>query len=410
MRSEVYPSLALRRVGKLVGGGTPSSEESNWDGTIPFVTPPDLRPVSGSSIFSTQRTLTERGAISGSAVVNAGAVLLSIRAPIGYVAQVGMRSAFNQGCRAIIPSEIVDGRFLTYTLLASKPELEALGRGTTFMELSTVQMASFKVPVPSVKTQVLIADYLDRETARIDALIAKQEQLIEKLTERRHAVIDSVLTVGLSADVDFKDSGVKWLGRIPEGWRTKPLWSMYKRLKDTEHPDEKMLSVFRDYGVVLKNSRQNINKTAENRNIYQLVHPGWLVTNRMKAWQGSVGISPHRGIVSGHYLCFSPLHQESNEYLNWLFRSPRYAVGYSLISRGVRIGQAEIDNDDYRVVPVLLPPIAEQVQISQFLEKQTSKIDTLIDKTRAFIALSKERRAALIAAAVTGQINVREVG
>src|SRR5579875_3961930 len=107
---------------------------------------------------------------------------------------------------------------------------------------------------------------------------------------------------------------------------------------------EPMLSVFRDFGVVAKDSRENLNQTAENRSIYQLVHPGWLVTNRMKAWQGSVGISALRGIVSGHYICFAPLHKENHNYLNLLFRSPRYAVGYGLISRGVRIGQAEIDN------------------------------------------------------------------
>ena len=82
--------------------------------------------------------------------------------------------------------------------------------------------------------------------------------------------------------------------------------------QDVGHPDEQMLSVFRDYGVVTKDSRNNLNKTAENRNIYQLVSPGWLVTNRMKAWRGSVGISTLRGIVSGHYICFSPRHKETH--------------------------------------------------------------------------------------------------
>ncbi|ONI70927.1 hypothetical protein ALI144C_51090 [Actinosynnema sp. ALI-1.44] len=184
---------------------------------------------------------------------------------------------------------------------------------------------------------------------------------------------------------------------------------MFRRIKDVNHPEERMLSVFRDYGVVAKDSRDNINKTAENRNIYQLVHPGWLVTNRMKAWQGSVGISPLRGIVSGHYICFAPLHSEDDAYLNWLFRSPRYTLGYGLISRGVRIGQAEIDNDHYRVLPVVVPPLEEQRRIAAYLEEQTTKIDTLIAETERFVELARERRAALITAAVTGQIDVREV-
>lgn len=198
---------------------------------------------------------------------------------------------------------------------------------------------------------------------------------------------------------EYVDSGVPWLGDVPAGWTTRPLWSMFERIKDVGHPDEQMLSVFRDYGVVAKDSRDNINKTAENRNIYQLVHPGWLVTNRMKAWQGSVGISGLRGIVSGHYICFAPRHDADSRYLNWLFRSPTYAVGYALQSRGVRIGQAEIDNDLYRVMPVLLPPIDEQRAIADYLDHETARIDTLIEEQQHLIEMLRERRAAVLSAA-----------
>lgn len=196
---------------------------------------------------------------------------------------------------------------------------------------------------------------------------------------------------------EYVDSGVDWLGKVPSGWRTEPLWSMFERINDVGHPDELMLSVFRDYGVVAKDSRDNINTTAENRNIYQLVQPGWLVTNRMKAWQGSVGISGLRGLVSGHYICFAPRHNEDSRYLNWLFRSRTYADGYGLQSRGVRIGQAEIDNDLYRVMPVLLPPIQEQRAIAAYLHRETGRIDTLIEEQRRLIAMLLERRAATIA-------------
>lgn len=175
---------------------------------------------------------------------------------------------------------------------------------------------------------------------------------------------------------------------------------MFERLKDVDHPDEQMLSVFRDYGVVVKESRANLNQTAENRSIYQLVHPGWLVTNRMKAWQGSVGISPFRGIVSGHYICFAPRHNECAEYLNWLFRSGPYAHAYALLSRGVRPGQIEIDNDAYRKLPVLLPPVLEQRAIADFLERETARIDTLIEGQQRLVDLMQERRAAVVDAAL----------
>lgn len=200
--------------------------------------------------------------------------------------------------------------------------------------------------------------------------------------------------------LEYVDSGVPWLGHVPAGWTMRPLWSMFERIKDIGHPDEQMLSVFRDYGVVAKDSRDNINKTAENRNIYQLVHPGWLVANRMKAWQGSVGISPLRGIVSGHYICFAPRHDADSRYLNWLFRSPAYTAGYALQSRGVRIGQAEIDNDLYRVMPVLLPPIEEQRAIADYLDRETASIDTLIEEQQSLIEMLREQRAAVVDAAL----------
>ena len=170
---------------------------------------------------------------------------------------------------------------------------------------------------------------------------------------------------------------------------------MFDRIKDVDHPEEQMLSVFRDFGVVAKDSRENLNQTAEDRSIYQLVHPGWLVTNRMKAWQGSVGISALRGIVSGHYICFAPRHAEDHRYLNWLFRSAPYTHAYALMSRGVRIGQVEIDNDEYRQLPVLLPPLNAQRRIVDYLDRETDRIDSLVAEQQRLIDMLRERRDAV---------------
>ncbi len=298
--------------------------------------------------------------------------------------------------------------FYAFSSLFHQMALDGSAKSTVD-SVRRAMIADMPFPVPSEAEQFAIVAFLDRETARIDALIAEQQHLMETLAERRAAVVDSVVTTGLSAIAPKRDSGVDWIGLVPAHWELRPLWSMFRRNKDVDHPHEQMLSVFRDYGVVAKDSRKNINQTAENRNIYQLVHPGWLVSNRMKAWQGSVGISSLRGIVSGHYICFAPLHHEDHDYLNLLFRSARYAVGYGLISRGVRIGQAEIDNDDYRVLPVVVPPLDEQEAIVTYLHEQTLKIDLLIEETETLIKLGQERRSALITAAVTGQIDVRKV-
>lgn len=301
-------------------------------------------------------------------------------------------------------------RFLFWVMKA-KPTLgqwEVLASGVTRVGIRSSDLRKATLALPHLSEQQSIAEFLDRETKRIDALIAEQQGLIEVLRERRISVVDTVVARGLNKGVTLVDSGTPWIGMIPMHWQVRPLWSMFKRVKNVGHPGEQMLSVFRAFGVVAKDSRDNINRTAENRNIYQLIHPGWLVANRMKAWQGSVGVSTLRGIVSGHYICFAPKHNEDPVYLNWLFRSSRYTVGYGLISRGVRVGQAEIDNDSYRVLPVIVPPIEEQRQIADYLDDQTDKIDALIGEAEGVVAVARERRAALITAAVTGQIDVRE--
>lgn len=326
-----------------------------------------------------------------------------------YVRQTLDGFGFQNSVNRLRPLEHGEGRYLAYYLIALRASgfIQAYCNVVSMPHLTAEKLAAVPVPLPPLHLQHAIADYLDRETAQIDELIAEQQRLIDMLAERRAAVVDSVVTAGLDPAAATRDSGVDWIGPIPAHWETRPLWSMFRRIKDVDHPDEQMLSVFRDYGVVAKDSRENINQTAENSSIYQLVNPGWLVTNRMKAWHGSVGISSLRGIVSGHYICFAPLHRESNDYLNWMFRSPRYTVGYGIISRGVRIGQAEIDNDDYRVLPVVVPPLEEQTAIAAYLREQTAKIDGLVEETEALIKLAQERRSALITAAVTGQIDVQ---
>lgn len=400
---------SLRRIATIVNGGTPTPSEDNWGGDIAWATPVDLNKFDGKVIGPTLRTITVDGLRSGSSSVPAKSVLLSTRAPIGYVSMTEGEMAFNQGCKGLFSkADQAVPEFLMYSLLAGKAELVSRGQGTTFLELSTGALMDFAMPVPTLEEQQEIVAYLDQETAQIDAFIADQEELIGLLNERRAAAITQAVTKGLDLNVPMKDTGVEWLGWVPEAWRIQRLWTLFTREKNVGHPDEMMLSVFRDYGVIPKESRENFNKTAENRNIYQLVEPGWLVSNRMKAWQGSVGISSYRGIVSGHYICFRPVHNELDDYLNSLFRSDPYAAGYRSISRGVRIGQAEIDNDEYKLLPVLLPPVAEQRRITAYLERENAEIEAAIEDAQKSIDLSKERRAAVISAAVTGKIDVRD--
>lgn len=389
MKSALWPSLPIRRLGAVVGGGTPTPADENWGGGIPFVTPPDLRGVIGKVIHSTERTLTPAGVESGSSIVPAGSVLLSTRAPIGYVARTEYEVAFNQGCRAIVPTSDMDPQYVVYALMASSTELEAHGRGTTFTELSGGQMAALELPVPPLGTQRAIADYLDREIAQIDTLIARQEQLIATLRERRHASVDA-------------------MARDIRGARVK-LKRLFTPSSATSNGNEEVLSVFREYGVVPKASREgNFNRTPEDVSRYLRVEVGDLVVNKMKAWQGSLGVSPHEGIVSGDYEVARPITDRLlPRYAHQFLRSPMMVSEYASRSTGIRPSQWRLYWEQLGEIEIPVPMMATQAHAVEALDESLARIDVLSEKAGRFIELAKERRSALITAAVTGQIDVR---
>jgi type I restriction enzyme S subunit len=161
-----WDEAPLRRVFRIVNGGTPTSDKQYWDGDVRWATPADIGAVDGKYLNSTQRSLTEAGVLTGSRTVPSGSIILSTRAPIGYVAQTSRLMAFNQGCRGLIPTVPADMRYFRYQLLSLREELVSRGAGSTFMELSTDALAAVPMVRPPLDEQRRIADFLDAETAR----------------------------------------------------------------------------------------------------------------------------------------------------------------------------------------------------------------------------------------------------
>ena len=205
----------------------------------------------------------------------------------------------------------------------------------------------------------------------------------------------------------YKDSGVEWLGQMPSEWRTKRVGHLFCRKKDTGHPDAELLSVYRDYGVIPKCSREdNWNRPSEDLSPYQLVMVGDLVMNKMKTWQGSIAISDCEGIVSPAYFVAEPCRSTYTDdaqprFIHYLLRSPLYIAQYNSLSKGIRVNQWDLDYDIFKTILSLLPPREEQAQIAAFLDHETAKIDRLIEKQEKLIELLKEKRQAVISHAVT---------
>ena len=200
-----------------MNGGTPTSDPANWDGDIAWATPVDLAQVNGSVLTSTERTLTQRGLETGSRSVAPPALIVSTRAPIGYVAEARAKMAFNQGCRGLSPIDDADSRYFRYQLLSMAEQLTAAGQGSTFVELTTEALASTQVIVPPVAAQRAIADFLDRETARIDALIEKKRRMIQVFEARRMSVMHDGVTGRLIGQA-LAVSRLPWLEAKPSHW------------------------------------------------------------------------------------------------------------------------------------------------------------------------------------------------
>jgi type I restriction enzyme S subunit len=281
-------------------------------------------------------------------------------------------------------------------------------QSTNLASISSSNLMELLVPVVPDSETTQILDFLDRETAKIDALIAEQQRLIELLQEKRQAVISHAVTKGLNPDAPMKDSGLEWLGEVPEHWAKVRLRTLFRQEKRQDQPIHQVLSVYRDFGVIPKDSRDdNFNKTPENLSLYQLVNQNDLVINKMKAWQGSLGISPFIGITSPDYIVFTSRHHEFPGYLHFLLRSSAMVSLYRSISNGIRPAQWRIEPTNFLDLPVFLPPFEEQQHIASRINNECSNLDALTSESETSIHLLQERRSALISAAVTGQIDVR---
>ncbi|CDG86935.1 restriction endonuclease subunit S [Xenorhabdus bovienii] len=209
----------LKNIATIVNGSTPKSGvEDYWDGDINWITPTDLSQKSCIYLNESQRKITLQGLNScGTTLVPANTVILSTRAPIGSLAITGTSSCTNQGCKSLVIKSKEISLFIYYYFSISTSPLNNLGRGSTFLELSSEDLGSFRLPLPDADIGKITA-FLEHETAKIDKLIEKQQQLIELLKEKRQAVISYAVTKGLNPDVPMKDSGVEWLGEVPKHW------------------------------------------------------------------------------------------------------------------------------------------------------------------------------------------------
>lgn len=266
-----------------------------------------------------------------------------------------------------------------------------------------------KVPLPLVPEtdQVAIGSHLDRATSRIDTLIAKKTRFIELLREKRQTLITHTVTKGLDPGVPMKDSGVEWLGEVPETWDTAPLKSFLQLRRDivgSESSNTKLLSLTLQ-GVIERDLENPTGKMPASFDGYQRISAGEMVfcLFDMDETPRTVGVAPQDGMLTGAYTVFRPQSELWARYLYYFFlhvdEYKRLRPFYKGLRKTIRPGP-------FLSIQVPRPTEREAKAIVAHLDSATSRIDTLIAKTERSIELLREHRTALITAAVTGKIDL----
>lgn len=411
----------VKHVSKVFNGATPKSGELQyWDGNISWVTPADFGKSDDPYIYSGSRSITLEGLNScGTSLVPAGSVVISSRAPIGTVGIAGQELCTNQGCKSLVPTQLLDSKFLYYLLKSSKEQLNILGKGTTFLELSSDEMGTYRICLPSEVEQKVISLFLDRETAKIDQLIAKQQQLIELLKEKRQAVISHAVTKGLNPNVKMKASGVEWLGDVPEHWDIRSISRLSSKITNGYVGPTRDILVPVGIPYVqathIKNGRVNfddayfVEERWSNRHEKSILQSGDVLIVQTGAGTGDIGIvtKDEEGFNCHALIIIQPINEViSGEFLSKALQSQYgYSVLYSIRTGGMH---PHLNCSDVQYVKLPIPSRTEQDEIMQYLQAQNEKFDVLMAKAERQIGLLRERRAALISAAVTGKIDVRD--
>ncbi len=388
----------LKFLFRQTSGGTPAKEiAAYWIGDIPWVSPKDMKcsvisdtedHISAQAIRESATTLVPRDTLL--LVVRSGILRHSIP-----VALAGCSVTINQDIKALIPRR-ADTKPQYYAALIHglQDQLLTLWRkqGATVESLESDLIGDTVVPVPPPAEQRAIADFLDRETAKIDALIAAQERLIALLDEKRQATITHAVTKGLDPNAPMKESGVEWMGKVPQHWTVKSL----KYLASIASGYPPPASFDRERGrYPVYGSNGMIGYCEE-----YFVRRESLVVGRVGA-SGAVNVTPARSWVSDNALLLRVVGREAS--LEWL----RYILEtLNLGTQASKTAQPLVTGTFLGGQLIPTPNPREQHAIADFVDRNVASIDSLRHKTERFIERLRERRTALITAAVTGQIDV----
>jgi len=416
-------SCLKRSVKDIYSGGTPeTSNPEYWavdeTDSIPWVAIGDM--TRAAVVDRTDKRITRAGLASKRLrILPKGTLLYSMYASLGKVAVLDEPATINQAILGITPdSNKLTQNYLRYWLIQIERHLSLFSSSNTQDNLNAEKVRSLPILVPDREEQTAIAEFLDRETGKIDGLVAEQRRLMELLKEKRQTVISHAVTKGLNPHAPMKPSGIEWLGEVPEHWEINSFRHILDAIGDVDHfmPE----SVENGVPYLMTGDLMEFASDVSLDDCKQVSRNDYLeLSKRIKSSRGDVIMARYATIGTSMYVdidieflvSYSCVTLKTNHskvsglYLFHYMKSDAFRHG---VENQINTNtQGNVGIKDLQRVKIAVASIDEQIAIAAFLDTELAKFDTLTAEAQRAIDLLQERRTALISAAVTGQIDVR---
>ena len=261
---------------------------------------------------------------------------------------------------------------------------------------------------PPKAEQDAIVCYLDSATSEIDKAIAMQQKMIDLLNERKQIIIQNAVTKGLDENVEMKESGVEWIGRIPKHWEVRRGKFLFRVVNEYSTTGQEELLTVSDRTGITPRCMKNVNMFMSESLIgYKKCQKGDICSNIMWMWHGAVGVTEYNGVISPSYGVYRQIAVNyDNKYLDYMLRLPRLVEVYGICSTGLTESRLRLYPDDFMNIQFFIPPVEEQKSIVLQIQKQITDIEKSIRNAENLITLLQERKQIIINEVVTGKVRV----
>jgi len=366
-----------------------------------------------SFFFGDAPSRARRIASAGDTVVSTVRTYLKA---ISFVDEKASKYIYSTGFAVLSPSVMLASKYLSNFIKSSSftNQVDGVAKGMNYPAVNSSELSNLYVVAPSILEQQAIAKFLDEKTGQIDEAIAIKAQQIELLKERKQIIIQNAVTRGLNHEAPLRDSGIDWIGEIPEHWEVYANRTIFSERIEPGRDGLPLLSVSIHSGVSSEeiSDEENIRGRVKiaDKSKYNAVEPNDIVFNMMRAWQGAIGAVKVHGMVSPAYIIAKPKVKFVSKFFEYQYRAPEFIQQMDRYSKGITDFRKRLYWDGFKQLPTICPPYDEQMEIVEHIGKQDAKIDSAIVLQQQQIDRLKEYKTTLINSAVTGKVRVPLAG